>query len=189
MVSTPATALVFGVKLDRSCSDILVLFAAVGKTRTGQMVPDLVWSCMNSNYHSHYCYMQPNLSPITFPPPTMDPYAAPPRPMRIPSHIELAGQAISLALACFTFHEQHFQRSEQLRLKELSHSFMNFKTVVTAIRQLSRYSDDQVLVLFLHLDEFQKDSYFTLCILRWISDAILSSVFKVCSCATQSLLR
>jgi hypothetical protein len=151
-----------------------------GKTRTGQHIPILLSSiCRDYNIPAVVicAFFQPALSPLSLPfPPGYSELLKPPR---IPMDVQQGGKVLSLAVASWYFCNEKFSTEIQQHLMGLSSSFIDFTCVVAAIRNHQQMSKDQIMVLTVQLDEFQNDSYTTLCVLRYISDLISNGFFMV----------
>jgi hypothetical protein len=89
------------------------------------------------------------------------------KPQRNGPHLAEAGGLLSLAIACSYFFA--VSSSDVFTVEKEIPGIRSLNTVIAAIRKDLGLKEEQILVLVVQLDEFQRAPYVTLCMMRYLS--------------------
>jgi len=142
--------------------------SGIGKTRTGQELPRLLAEKLkNNNAHSVHTFIHADLCPLQFPLKNVGGTDN----ARIPDNMDQAGKWLSLGIAAWYFAHDWSYYTLRMFQRE-SEAFSDFFVVIKAIRLSEQMKgvlqEDQTLVLFLQIDEFQRNIPLVRAALRFI---------------------
>jgi hypothetical protein len=149
--------------------------SGIGKTRTGQELPRLLAEKLkNNNAHSVHTFIRVDSCPLQFP--LKDVGDA--DNACIADNIAQAGKWLSLGIAAWYFAHNYSDSTLRVFQGDLE-SFSDFIVVIKAIRLSEQMKgvvqEDQTLVLFLQIDEFQRNIPLVRAALRFIRNRHLDS--------------
>lgn len=147
-----------------------------GKTTTGKLLHKLICAFFGGKLglqadcvKCHHLFILPQTLPVKLKRPQLGTKG---RPIRDKEDVTAGSEALSLGIALSFFFAGLDPADYSIVDQSLEYGLRSLGAVIAAIRKHEQLKDEDTLVLFTQLDEFQNASYLTLCMMRSLSDSI-----------------